>query len=209
MNFATLNKKWFHEVNISVTIPSPTRDAHAQTHARTHASHDTTSRIGRTCIYVYLRAYVRVIRTHINGRIYTRSFSHVRSLSPSNPLSFSCAGPLFGVHHGGHARTREGPHTRTCKRAAHARVKNEGSERGIGRTARREGARKRAPRADREREKEKEGRRDRGRKSDRERGTYTRARACARGHSARTHARRARTHTTGLPKKLQDRKSVV
>lgn len=45
MNFATLNKKWFHEVNISVTIPSPTRDAHAQTHARTHVRtrrHDTT-----------------------------------------------------------------------------------------------------------------------------------------------------------------------
>lgn len=142
MNFATLNKKWFHEVNISVTIPSPTRDAHAQTHARTHVRtyattrHDTTttttttSRIGRTCVYVYLRAYVPAIRTHINGRIYTSSFSHARSLSPSSPLSFSRAGPLFGVHHGGHARTREGPHsdthTRACKRAAHARVKKRG-----------------------------------------------------------------------------------
>ena len=30
MNFATLNKKWFHEVNISVTIPSPTQGAHAR-----------------------------------------------------------------------------------------------------------------------------------------------------------------------------------
>lgn len=109
MNFATLNKKWFHEVNISVTIPSPTRDAHAQTHARTHR-HDTTrhDEPDRTdvciCIYIYLRAYVRAIRTHINGRIYsyTRSFSHARPLSPSSPLSFSRAGPLFGVHHGGH-----------------------------------------------------------------------------------------------------------
>lgn len=153
MNFATLNKKWFHEVNISVTIPSPTRDAHAQTHARTHARtarHD--DKPNRTCTYVrtyvHLGAYVRAIRTHINGRVHTRSFSHARSLALSlaNPLSFSRAGPLFGVHHGGHARTP------ACKRAAHARVKNEGSERGIGRTARREGVRKRALRADRKRE---------------------------------------------------------
>lgn len=65
MNFATLNKKWFHEVNISVTIPSPTRDAHAQTYERTHrlVRHDATSRIGRTRIYVYIHTYV-----HTYGR---------------------------------------------------------------------------------------------------------------------------------------------
>lgn len=89
MNFATLNKKWFHEVNISVTIPSPTRDAHAQTHARIARRARHQSQIGRTCIYVYSRAYVRAIRTHINGRIYTRSFSHVRSLARSFPRALS------------------------------------------------------------------------------------------------------------------------
>lgn len=157
MNFATLNKKWFHEVNISVTIPSPTRDAHAQTHARTHARiarHDDEP--DRTDVYIRILTCIRTRNTHAYKRPYIHSLILTRSLalSPSNPLSFSCAGPLFGVHHGGHARTREGPHTRTCKRAAHARIKNEGSERGIGRTARREGVRKRAPRADRERERE-------------------------------------------------------
>lgn len=86
MNFATLNKKWFHEVNISVTIPSPTRDAHAQTYERTHrrvVRHDDDEP-DRTNAYIrmhtYLGAYVRAIRTHVNGRVYTRSFSHARSL---------------------------------------------------------------------------------------------------------------------------------
>jgi len=194
MNFATLNKKWFHEVNISVTIPSPTQDARARTHARTHALHDTTRRrtrrIGQTCIYVYLGAYVRAIRTHIDGRIYTRSFSHACSFSPSNPLSFSRAGPLFGVHHGGHACTREGSHTRVCKRAAHARVKNERSERGIGRTARREGERKRALCADREGRTEKK--REREKERQRKRTYHARGRALAGIRHAYMHAARAR-----------------
>lgn len=202
MNFATLNKKWFHEVNISVTIPSPTRDAHARTHARTdarthsctharmHAAYDTTTRrIGRTCIYIHLR-------THIDRR------PHVHSLilACSTLSLFRAQGHSSAYITGAtHARTQPYVHTRTrgCKRAAHSRVKNEGSERGIGRTARREGERKRALRADRKR---KRG----GTQKERERGA-TRARERARGHSARTHAHRARTHTTGLPKKLHGR----
>lgn len=146
------------------------------------------------CIRIYTRVhtYARDIRTHIDGRIYTRSFSHARSFSPSNPLSFSRAGPLFGVHHGGHARTREGPHTRACKRAAHARVKNEGSERGIGRAARREGERKRAPRADREREKEKEGQGETERETEKEERIHARGRALAGTRHAHMHAARAR-----------------
>lgn len=55
MNFATLNKKWFHEVNISVTIPSPTQ-SRARTQppttttatATTATATTTTSGIGRT-----------------------------------------------------------------------------------------------------------------------------------------------------------------
>lgn len=35
MNFATLNKKWFHEVNILVTIPSPIASAQLIAHAFT------------------------------------------------------------------------------------------------------------------------------------------------------------------------------
>lgn len=78
MNFATLNKKWFHEVNISVTIPSPTRDAHARTHARTD-----------TCTYG--RMYARTTRQRqrqrqrrrrrrrragSDGRVYTYTYVH-------------------------------------------------------------------------------------------------------------------------------------
>lgn len=66
MNFATLNKKWFHEVNISVTIPSPTRDAHAQTYERTHrvVRHDDDEP-DRTDAYIriYIQTYV-----HTYGR---------------------------------------------------------------------------------------------------------------------------------------------
>lgn len=129
MNFATLNKKWFHEVNISVTIPSPTRDAHAQrrTHARTaRRQRRRRRRIGRTCIYVYVRyACIRTRDTHAyKTAAYTlaHSLTLARSLS-RNPLSFSRAGAalrayITGATHA-HVRARthasaSGRHTLSC-----------------------------------------------------------------------------------------------
>lgn len=121
MNFATLNKKWFHEVNISVTIPSPTRGAHARIARRQRRAGSDGRTDGRAYIHTHTYTFTygntrRRVR-YAYGRIYSLALARPRARARSFPLalllSFSRTEPLFGVHHGAthaHARIR----TRSC-----------------------------------------------------------------------------------------------
>lgn len=131
MNFATLNKKWFHEVNISVTIPSPTRGAHARIARRQRRAGSD----GRVYTFTDASRTLR-IRAHILALARPRARWRSHSLPLALLLFFAYRAALRRTSRG-YARTREDSHTRVHKRAA--RVKNEGSERGTGRT---EGRRK-------------------------------------------------------------------
>lgn len=150
MNFATLNKKWFHEVNISVTIPSPTRGAHARTDVQRHDDNDdhdhlTTIRAGSDVrAYTFTRAYIRIIYNCIiilaHSRRFVRSFA--LSLTPSL-LFFLHTLPHNSAYTRDHARTREeGPLTRVCISGRHTLVFKNGGERERDRKNGMEGRRK-------------------------------------------------------------------
>lgn len=120
MNFATLNKKWFHEVNISVTIPSPTRGAHARTHSRTyvHNAYNTQRRLrrddddddttttpaaGRVYIHTRARAHTCLRASRTRVRTHTGAYSvYTRAVSLAPASAFSLPLPhgflLFFAH---------------------------------------------------------------------------------------------------------------
>lgn len=112
-------------------------------------------------------------------------------------------------------RARTQIHTRERASGRHTLVlKSEGSERGIGRTARREGVRKRAPRADREKEKEREGgterpcERERERVREIKRSVHTRAgRARSRALGTHTCTPRAHAYHRTAEKTARERRS--
>lgn len=122
MNFATLNKKWFHEVNISVTIPSPTRDAHAQTHARTHrhdtTRHDEPDRTDVCYVYIYILTCIRTRDTHAYKRPHILVHSLILARSPALPLESS----LFFARRAALRRTSRGPPHEHVRTRTHARA---------------------------------------------------------------------------------------